>query len=293
MRVTNGIIRQSALGHLQLGLRRVLESQEQASTGLRIRQVSDDPLAATEVIRSGSSITALAQYKRNMDAATARLGAEENALDTLGNLLSRARELATQQGSATASAATRKGAKAEIDELLKSAISLGNTRHTGEYLFGGVQSQTAPFGSTVPPFAATAPAGTREAEISSGVRIPVNHDGTEIFLDTGALQALHDLSTALGADDAEGIRASIGGLSGAFDGVQRLLADVGARAQQLEVTSANIDALDGQIRALRSNLQEADIEQTVTELVSRQTAYQAAMLATSRVIGLNLADYLR
>jgi flagellar hook-associated protein 3 FlgL len=75
--------------------------------------------------------------------------------------------------------------------------------------------------------------------------------------------------------------------------VQVLLGDVGARMQQLEVTTANIDALDGQMRALKSQIEEADIEQTVTELVSRQTAYQAAMLATSRVMGLNLADYLR
>jgi len=31
----------------------------------------------------------------------------------------------------------------------------------------------------------------------------------------------------------------------------------------------------------------------VTELVGRQTAFQAAMLATSKVIGMNLTDYLR
>ena len=36
-----------------------------------------------------------------------------------------------------------------------------------------------------------------------------------------------------------------------------------------------------------------DFEQAVTELVGRQTAFQAAMLATSRVMGMNLADYLR
>ena len=44
---------------------------------------------------------------------------------------------------------------------------------------------------------------------------------------------------------------------------------------------------------LKSDVEEVDVEEAVTELVSRQTAYQAAMLATSRVMGLTLADYLR
>jgi len=40
-------------------------------------------------------------------------------------------------------------------------------------------------------------------------------------------------------------------------------------------------------------LSEVDQEKAITDLVSRQTAYQSAMLATSRVIGLTLTDYLR
>jgi hypothetical protein len=31
----------------------------------------------------------------------------------------------------------------------------------------------------------------------------------------------------------------------------------------------------------------------VTEMTNRQVAYQAAMLATNKVMGLNLTDYLR
>jgi len=38
---------------------------------------------------------------------------------------------------------------------------------------------------------------------------------------------------------------------------------------------------------------EVDAAEAFTEAVARQTAYQAAMLASSRVMGLSLADYLR
>ena len=82
-------------------------------------------------------------------------------------------------------------------------------------------------------------------------------------------------------------------VSGTIQSVQAVIGETGAASQQLDVASANLDALDTSLRAFKSQLQDADIEQAVTELVGRQTAYQAAMLATSRVMGLNLADYLR
>ena len=75
----------------------------------------------------------------------------------------------------------------------------------------------------------------------------------------------------------------------------RAVADQAARTggQQLDVATSNLDALDTSLRSFKSQLQDADIEKAVSELVGRQTAYQAAMLATSRVMSLNLADYLR
>jgi flagellin-like hook-associated protein FlgL len=36
-----------------------------------------------------------------------------------------------------------------------------------------------------------------------------------------------------------------------------------------------------------------DQEKAITDLVTRQTAYQSAMLATSRVLGMTLTDYLK
>ena len=88
-----------------------------------------------------------------------------------------------------------------------------------------------------------------------------NHNGTEVFLDTNVLAAHTDLSTALGGNDLPGIQAALG-------------------------------ALDTQLRTFKSVVEDADMEKAVTELVARQIAYQAAMLATSRVMSLNLADYL-
>lgn len=293
MRITNSIIQRSALANLQSNLRRVLEAQENATTGKKIRAASDDPIGASQVMQTDGSLRAIDQYKRNVASATARVNAEEATLDRLTGILERAKELGISQAGTNASSATRLTVKAEVDQLIAAAVQLGNQQHEGEYLFGGTQSSTAPFQGGAPPFSAMPPIGSRQTEISQALYLTANHNGTEVFLDTGVLQSLYDLSTALGNDDLTAIQTSLGSLDGAHDAVQNLIGDVGARSSQLEVTSGNLVAFDTQLRTFKSVIEDTDMEKAVTELVSRQNTYQAAMLATSRVMGLNLADYLR
>ena len=292
MRITNSIIQRNALANLQLNMRRILEAQDATTSGKRIREVSDDPIGASKVMQANGSLRALEQYKRNISSATARVNAEEATLDRLTQLLERAKELGISAAGANASAQTRLTVKAEVDQLLSSAVQLGNQQHEGEYLFGGDQSATVPFTGTTPPFSAVPPTGTRRAEISQSQYLVTNHNGTQVFLDTNVLSALHDLSSALGSNDLTGIQTALGALDGAHDAVQNLIGDVGARSSQLEVTSSNLTALDTQLRTFKSVLEDADTEKAITELVTRQNTYQAAMLATSRVMGLNLANYL-
>lgn len=293
MRITNNITTRNALNTLQQSLRKVDEAQRRASSGLRVEKASDDPSASAAIVKSGSSLRAIEQYERNINAANSRLAVEEQALGGITQLLERAKELAISQGTATASAATRLTAKAEIDQLALAAIQIGNQQHDGEFLFGGDQSNTAPLSGPLPPFSAAPPTGNRTAEVASALRIKAGHNATEVFLTSDVLNAFHELSTALGADDVPGILSSINTIDTAHANVQVMIGETGAQVAQLDVTTANLRALDTSLRTFKSNLEDADLEQAVTELVSRQTAYQAAMLSTSRIMGMSLADYLR
>lgn len=293
MRITNHITTRNALHALQTGLKGLDEAQRRASTGLRVEVASDDPAASTSIVGAGSSLRAIDQYQRNINAATARLAAEEESLGSLTIILERVKELAISQGTATASAQTRLTAKAEVDKLMQQAIQLGNQQYEGEYLFGGDQSHLAPFQAAVPPFASAPPTGYRRAEIASGLYVRATRNATEVFLNTGVLAAIDQVSTALAANDDAAIRTSIYGLDSAHANLQIILGETGAQSAQLEVADSNLRALDTSLRAFKSNLQDADLEKAVTDLVSRQSAYQAAMLSTSRIMGMNLTDYLR
>jgi len=303
MRVTNQIIMRSSVSRLQMNMQAMDRAREDISTGRRIRTMSDDPTAASEVVRIGSSMRAMEQFRRNIRIADGRAAAEENILDRLGNLLSRGIELSVQQSSSTGNAQTRAIAKAEVDQLLAAAIDLGNTRFGGEYLFGGTRAGEAPFdvpATTVAPFSRLVnsdgdpvnPSGVIKVEVADGRYVTPNHNGSQVFLDTNALQALRDLSTALGNNDVAAIGTSMTTLQSSFDDVQTLIGEQGARTAELLEAGDSLDALQLSLEAFRSDLRDVEVEKAMIDLVGKQTLYQAAMAATTRVLGLSLADYL-
>lgn len=299
MRITNTITHQSALRMLLTSQRQINAASERVSTGLRFTRASEDPSGAAQVMRASTSLRAIDQYRRNVGAARTRLDTEETVLDQLSTALLRARELGIAQASGTANGETRKMVQAEVDQLLGFAVSLANTRVGGGYLFGGERADTAPFalvtGGPTYDFTTTDPSGVMQVEVAEGQVVGTGHDGATAFgtAAAGPLAALRQLAQALAADDPAAIGAANTALAAVFDDVQGLIGEVGAWTNQLQVTEANLDALDATLTAFKADISEVEFEEAVSELVSRQTAYQAAMLATSRVMGMNLTDYLR
>ena len=252
-------------------------------------------MAAGAIMDSQSSLRSIDQYRRNIDSARAYTAAEEGALESLSQVLDRARELAIQSSSATADAGAREAALTEVEQLYQHAISIANTQVGNRYIFGGVTADIAPLQADGTPSVGTDATGAPgpSVQIGKGVTLRTNHTAAEVFGDTGLLQALGDLRAALGGSDPDAIAQAGGDLANASRSVQNLLGEIGVWSNQLDVTTANLEALDLNLRTLKSDLQEVDLEEAMVDLISRQTAYQAAMMATSRVMGMTLADYLR
>jgi flagellar hook-associated protein 3 FlgL len=207
-------------------------------------------------------------------------------------VLTRVKELGISQAGSTASAETRQVTATEIEGLREFVISLGNTKFSGSYIFGGQYADTEPFSSagadpTHPP------SGTQQVEGGSGTFYAVNHSGQEIFVDSGVLDALEKVALALKANSQDDIAASLTDLDAAFDKIQEVIGDLGARMTQVDTALSNLDALDVNLQTFRSDLQDAEMEEVISKLVSRQASYQAAMLANSRIFQSTLADYLR
>ena len=297
MRITNNIIQQTSLANVQRNLRDLYRAQESVTTGKRITRASVDPMGASISMETRSSIRALDQYQRGIDTASSRAAAEETVLDRLAEILVRARELGVASASDNTNTAQRIVAASEIEELLKEAVSLANTAYGEGYLFTGTGAASEPYGTTLTAgnvdFTTTNPTGHVEIQVSSNHSVIANHSGVEVFEDTNLLASLRDLAIALKTGDSASIAGALPTVDDAFDSVQALIGAVGSKHNSLLVTAANIGALKSGLTVLKSDVEDVEIETAVTELLARQTSYQAALMTTSRVLGMSLADYLR
>ena len=299
MRITNNIIRENALSNMRRSLQQIEVSQQRVSTGLKLTRASDDPADAATAMTSRASLRALDQYRGGIQLSNTRATAEEGILNQITDVLTRVKTIGLAQVSGTSDPTTRHAGKVEVEGLLEHLVGLANTTVAGTYLFGGNAATVKPFelddtGPTLA-FTTTGPTGDPEVEIANQQWISSSHNGTTVFgtQTAGVLRDLREMITALDLADTDAIGAVMGDLDESIDRVQDLIIESGVRLNQLEMTEANLDAVEMHLTTLKSDLEEIEVEEAVTELVSRQTAYQAAMLATSRVMGLTLTDYLR
>ncbi len=297
------MIARSTQLNLRAGLSGVDRVRNEISTGLRVRTMSDDPIAGGEVLRTTSSLRAMAQFSRNIEQGLGRVNQENDVIAKLSDNLTRGAELAVQGANVTMSATSRLAIKSEVDQLLGFSVQLGNTKFGNGYLFGGDRSGEAPFTSPPPAtgsFSALRdtlnqpvnPSGGVSVEVADGTFLTPTHNGTELFLDTDALESLRALSTALGANDPTAIRTAMDRVTAANNAVQLRVGTNGARMNELESARVTIRDQELSMKAYLSELRDTPIDEAIAELTGRQTLYQAAMGATARVLGLSLADYL-
>ena len=293
MRVTTQGFYSETLRNIQRGFSDLAEVQRRASTGLRVERPSDDPGAAPQILRTSEELRATAQYRRNIDDARSRITSEESALSALTDILSRAKELATGEAGDSGNAQTRLAAKAEVDQLFSGVVALGNTFVEGSYLFGGTYADQKPFDAVGATNPTMLPVGEHRTQISEQELLATNHDGQSVFVDSTALASLQNLSTALASNDSTQIQTALSGVDTAFENVQQIYTDTGARSNRLEQADRSLASREFDLTQRRSTLQDSDLAAVAIDLASRQVVLESAMAAASRAFNLTLGQYLR
>lgn len=186
-------MRMSLLQSFNQGLRSMLrvesqqaQTQNQISTGRRVLQPSDDPLAAARILQLEREQSRLDQFQRNIDGVESSLMLQDTHLDAVETLLVRVRELAVQAGGGGLSQAERQGLSAELETRLEELVNLANSRNPmGEYVFGGYQGSQPPFvvatdGSGLHQYRGDD--GQRLVQVASSTRVATGDSGQQIFV---------------------------------------------------------------------------------------------------------------
>ncbi len=119
--------------------------QEQVSTGSRINRISDDPAAGYRVLGLNTNVKSLENYINNLSEVISILDLSSTIIEAITSGFTETQIRLTQISSGIYDEAARKRTAEGINDILEQTVSLANTKHMDQYLFGGTNTGSAPY----------------------------------------------------------------------------------------------------------------------------------------------------
>jgi len=144
-RVSNLLVQQRALQHVQYHFRELLRLEEQLSTGEQFQLPSEDPVAALRAKGLQSLLERKEQVKTNLAATQSYLSATDLAMSRISGLITEVRGVALGAVGTVATDEQRAAAVLHVEEVIEQLVSAGNQKFRNRYLFAGSTSSVLPF----------------------------------------------------------------------------------------------------------------------------------------------------
>ncbi|BDM21652.1 flagellar hook-associated protein 3 [Pseudomonas sp. LRP2-20] len=130
----------------QSNFAKTVQTQQEASDGIRVRSAKDDPVGAARLLQLEQQQNMLKQYSGNITNVRNALGTAESTLNSIGTILQRVNELAVSSGNGSFTDADRKANADELSSLEDQLFSLMNSKdENGKYIFSGSKGDTPPY----------------------------------------------------------------------------------------------------------------------------------------------------
>lgn len=292
------------LGELQSSL---VRTQEQIASGRRILTPSDDPVAAARALEVSQSQSLNTQYGVNRQYAKSSLSAVEGTLSSVTTLLQDVKTTVVAAGNGALSDTERGFMATELRGRFEELLGLANSRDpTGNYMFSGFQTTTAPFEetaivvgtATIASAAYQGDQGQRLMQVDTTRQMAVSSPGQTVFQDgdQGIFQTLGALIGQLETPGTTGLTAALATANGnvdlALDNVLTVRASVGSRLQELDALDYAGEDRHIQYSQILSDLQDLDYNEALTRLSQQEITLEAAQRSFVTVSGLSLFNFL-
>ncbi|MDY0219615.1 MAG: flagellin [Desulfobacterium sp.] len=108
----------------------------------------------------------------------------------------------------------------------------------------------------------------------------------------GIFNTLFDLKGFLAENDVEGLKRSLSRLDSHMAHVESYIVDSGLKENNLEIRTNVISKTTLSVTERRSMIEDADLVKSVLDLKAIETAYEAALSSTSKIMKISLVDYM-
>ncbi|KQM67445.1 flagellin [Sphingomonas sp. Leaf17] len=234
-------------------------AMERLSSGKRINSAKDDAAGLAIASSMTAQIKGMNQGVRNANDGISMAQTAEGALDEVGNMLQRMRELKVQSSNGTYSTADVANIKLEQDALAKQVDNvMTNTKFNGKALFDGT------------------------AGASGVVKIQAGANAADsIDVTFGNLKA-DSAITAVVTGGASVANATLVNYDTAIAKVATSRAALGASQNQLSSAVNNLTSNSTNLASARSGIEDADFSQESTALAKAQILSQASTAMLSQ-----------
>ncbi|RKP45356.1 flagellar hook-associated protein FlgL [Pararobbsia silviterrae] len=185
MRIATSTINAIGVAGMANQTSQMVTLEEEISTNRTVNLAGDNPVAAAESVQVQTSIQNQTQYTANQDSATTALGLEDSTLSSVSTVIQNIQSVLEQANNGSLTDTDRASYATELESDRAQLLALANTTNsTGQYIFSGAQTSTAPF-SNNPSGAGVVYNGDQgviNAQISSSRQIATNDPGSNVFM---------------------------------------------------------------------------------------------------------------
>ena len=281
--IFNNTLSNTAQKFLDINTRRVGQSIERISSGIRVNRAADDVagLAIPEALRS--DIRVLRQGVRNLNDGISLINVVEGALNEQTGAVIRLRELASQGASGTIRTFERQAINLEISSLVAEIDRIAaTTEFNGRTLLNGSLAQSVLVPKQI--FIQIGINSQSESRLNLNVELDLSaSNSTQLGINNLSVSTSEDAQTAL--DDIAGALETLNFSRGRTGALQnRFAKSLGTLASSIQnLTAAN------------SILRDADIAEEVALLTRNQIIAQASvtMVGQTNLASQRLLDILQ
>lgn len=302
---------QGRLSQLQKAIRdhsaEVAESQIQITTGRRVLKPSDDPSAVRQAMFHRARRIQLDQFISNAELAQIDVDAAEGILNQFTDRLNRAVEIGIQMSDGTANRSAMEAGAAELDALIDELLDLANTEFRGRFIFAGDNVLERPFSREGDQILYS---GTDEAivrRIRPGLpEVRTTFPGRGIFfqetaepneagqaaVQDGIFVRLIELKNTMASGNKESLMGHVEAVREAIDRIVQVRVGLGAQSEAIGTIREQMLAERVEVENIRSQFEDADLAQVISDLQLRQIALQATLGVTANMVPVTLLDFL-
>lgn len=144
MRVTQSMLSNNSLRHIQNSFRSMGKLEEQLTTGKKVNRPSDDPVVAMKGMRYRSQVVEVEQFQRNLSEVYNWMDNADAALNEVNSVMQRVRELTVQASNDSYEEKQRQSIASELKQLRVHLESIANTKVNNKYIFNGSDTSGKP-----------------------------------------------------------------------------------------------------------------------------------------------------